>query len=158
MQIQLFEQQSQQLNQQLQLIEQNINELEEINLSLREIEKADSREILANIGKRIYLPVDIKDKNLIVEIGNKNFVKKTIPETREVIKDQIKKLGINKEKIVDELEILQDQANEMMLELETEMKREKGDEHDRHEHNHDHSGHNHEHGHDHDHAGHGHKH
>jgi len=145
MQMQFIEHQSNQLNQQLQLIEQNINELEEIELSLNEIEKIESKEILANIGKRIYIPVDIKDKNLIVEIGNKNFVKKTIPETREIIKDQIKKLINNKENLVEELESLQDKANLMMLEIEKEMKKEKGNKHD---HNHDHS-HNHEHNHEH---------
>ena len=89
MQIQMIEQEAQQLNQQIQLIEQNTIELQDLNKSLDEIEQEESKEILAGLGKGIYLPVKITDKNLIVEVGNKIFVKKTIPETKELIKEQL---------------------------------------------------------------------
>jgi prefoldin alpha subunit len=107
MQLQMIEQEAEQLNKQVELIEQNIAEMQELRESLIEIENKDNKEILANLGKKIYIPVEIKDKNLIVEVGNKTFVKKTIPETREIINKQIERLVIGKSQIAERLEALQ---------------------------------------------------
>jgi len=113
-QMQALEQEADALNQQLQLIEQNLSEIKDLGLSLGEIEKKDNKDILVNIGKRIYLPVEIKDNNLFVEIGKGNFVKKTGSEAREIIEEQIKKLIIGKEEITKRLDELQQEANNLM--------------------------------------------
>ncbi|MFA7707802.1 MAG: prefoldin subunit alpha [Candidatus Pacearchaeota archaeon] len=113
-QMQALEQEADALNQQLQMIEQNLSEIQELKVGLEEIEKKENKEILTNLGKRIYLPVEIKDKNLFVEVGKGNFVKKTIPETKELIEEQIKKLIIGKEDVVRNLDDLQEQANNLM--------------------------------------------
>lgn len=112
--MQALEQEADALNQQLQLIEQNLSEIKDLGLSLGEIEKKDNKDILVNIGKRIYLPVEIKDNNLFVEIGKGNFVKKTGSEAREIIEEQIKKLIIGKEEITKRLDELQQEANNLM--------------------------------------------
>ena len=125
MQIQMLQQEAQELNQQLQLIEQNISEMQELKLSLDEIEKTDKNEILSNIGKRIYLPVEIKDKNLFVEVGKGNFIKKSIPETKQVVDNQIKKLIVGKEDITKKLEELQQEVNNMMQVFIQEQQKEK---------------------------------
>jgi prefoldin alpha subunit len=114
MQIQMMEQEAQQLNQQLQLIEQNVSEMQELELSLEELNKEDSKEILSNLGKGIYIPVEIKDKKLIVEVGKKNFVKKTIPQAKEIITDQLKKLITAKAQTMERLEALQTEINGLM--------------------------------------------
>ena len=74
MQFQLIEQEANQLNSQSELISQNIKELNELKDSLEEINNKESKEILVNIGKKIYLPVEIKKKELVVEVGNKSYV------------------------------------------------------------------------------------
>jgi prefoldin alpha subunit len=122
--IQLIEQESNQLNQQLELIEQNITEFIEINKSLEEIENSNKKEILANLGKRIYISVEIKSKKLIMEVGNKIFVKKSIPETMELINEQVKKLISGKDNIMFQLESLQEKVNQLMEEFEEERKKE----------------------------------
>jgi prefoldin alpha subunit len=114
MQIQMMEQEAQQLNQQLQLIEQNVSEMQELELSLEELNKEDSKELLANLGKGIYIPVEIKDKKLIVEVGKKNFVKKTIPQAKEIITDQLKKLITAKAQTMERLDALQTEINGLM--------------------------------------------
>jgi len=113
-QMQALEQEADTLNQQLQLIEQNLSEIKDLGVSLDEIEKKENKEILVNIGKKIYLPVEIKDNNFFVEIGKGNFVKKTNPEAKKIIKEQIKKLGLGKEEITKRLNELQQQANDLM--------------------------------------------
>jgi len=117
-QIQMMEQEVQQLNKQLQLIEQNISEMQDLKISFNEIENKENKEILTNLGKGIYLPVEIKEKKLIVEVGNKNFVKKTIPQTKEIIEDQLKKLISAKDQILEKLEALQTEITRLMEKLE----------------------------------------
>lgn len=116
MQFQMLEQEANKLAQQLQLIENNLSEIQDIKEGLEEIDKKETKEILANIGKKIYIPVEIKDKNLIIEIGNKKFVKKSIPETRKLIEEQVNKMNHAKQEITNRLEDLQEEANNLMQE------------------------------------------
>ncbi len=123
--VQLIEQEINQLNQQLQLIEENIKEFGELISSLNEIENNKNKDILANLGKRIYLPVEIKDNRLIVDVGKGNFVKKTISETKEIAKNQTEKLIEVKNEIIKRLEILQEEINNLIFEIEKEQKNKK---------------------------------
>jgi len=125
MQIQMMEQEANQLNEQLQLIEQNVSEMQELKASLDEIENSDGKtEILANLGKRIYIPVEIKEKGkdlkLVVEVGRGNFVKKNISETKEVVDGQVDKLIQGKNQIMSRLEELQTMMMRLVGEIEKE--------------------------------------
>jgi len=117
MQMQMMEQEANQLNQQLEIIDQNIKEMQELAESLVELEKDDCKEILTNLGKKIYLPVEVKEKKLIVEVGNKNFVEKSVPETKKVLEEQIKKLMAAKTDIVSKLEDMQVEMQNVMMQL-----------------------------------------
>jgi prefoldin alpha subunit len=117
MQIQMMEQEAQQLNQQLQMIEQSVVEMQDLELSLVDLEKDESKDILANLGKGIYIPVEIKDKKLIVEVGKKNFVKKTIPETKDLITEQLTKLVAAKSQTLERLESLQKEIQQIMTRI-----------------------------------------
>src|SRR3989344_5101430 len=120
MQMSMIENEANQLNSQLQLIEQNKSELDELKLSLEELEKG-SKNILVNLGKRIYLPVEVEDDKLVVYIGNNNFIKKSIPDTKKIIKEQIKKLSIAVEEINSRLHVLQTEVESLMEEVERDM-------------------------------------
>ncbi|MAG02411.1 hypothetical protein CMI42_03670, partial [Candidatus Pacearchaeota archaeon] len=76
MKIQMMEQEVNQLNEQLKIVEQNVGEMNSLKDSLSEIEGENN--MLANLGKKIYVPVEIKDKKLIVDIGNNVLIKKSI--------------------------------------------------------------------------------
>lgn len=115
----MMEQEGQQLNEQLQMIEQSVKEMMELKGSLDEIERGKSNDILANLGKRIYIPVEIKDKNLIVEVGRGNFVKKSIPETQSVIDEQIGRLSEGRGQIMGRLGELQGEMMQMVQSFES---------------------------------------
>lgn len=117
----MIENEANQLNSQLQLIEQNKYELEELKLSIEELEKG-SKNILVNLGKKIYIPVEVEDDKLIVYIGNNNFIKKSIPETKKIIEDQIKKLDAAVEEINNRLHSLQAEIERLMEEVERDNK------------------------------------
>ena len=124
-QFQAIEQEAQQLEQQLQLVEQSLIEMQNLSSSLDELEKTDKKEILANIGRGIYIPAEIKDKTLTVEVGNKVFVKKSIAETKKIIEDQVEKLDSVREQISDRIEDLRKEVNQLMKHEEKEERHEK---------------------------------
>lgn len=100
----MLEQQIQQLQQQLQAIEQGIVEMSSLNTGLDELIGSQNKEILAPIGRGIFAKAKLISEELTVDIGGRNFVKKTIPETKKIIEKQIKKLEEVKEDLNDNLE------------------------------------------------------
>jgi len=117
MRIHLIEKETDNLNEQIRFIDQNIDELRELTESLEVIEEREG-EILVNIGKKVYLPVEIKTKKLIVNVGKNNLVKKNIIETRLIINEQIDSLNESKFTIMNKLEELQKETEELIKKLE----------------------------------------
>ena len=111
-QFQMIEQEAQQLDQQIQLIEQHSSEIQKIKNGLDDLHELKERKILANIGRGIYIPAEITDKKLIVEIGNKKLIKKSIPDAKKLIEEQLSKLEKAKKHIMGRIEELQ---REMMI-------------------------------------------
>lgn len=97
-------QQSQELEQQLEFIEKQINELSDFSKSLSNLSKTSQSEILAPLGKGVFIKSDIKDKKLFVEIGSGVVIRKTPEETSEVITSQISKLNELKAHISSQLD------------------------------------------------------
>ena len=114
MQLQILGQEAQELEKQLQTIDQHISDLTNLSNGLSELEKSEEKEIYANIGKGIFIPAEIKGKELIVEVGNKNLVKKTIPETKEIIQNEMEKLINAKSEIMNRVEMLQAEMQKVM--------------------------------------------
>ncbi len=117
MRIQMMEQETNQLNEQLKVVDQNVAEMNDLKASLEEIESNDNKEIMANLGKRIFLPVDIRDKNLIVEVGKGNFVKKSVSDTKKIVDEESDKLMDAKNQIMGRLDELQNEMNKMIMEF-----------------------------------------
>src|SRR3972149_5505795 len=88
----MFEQQLQQLQQQLHAVENGIAELQSLHLGLDELPGSVDKDIRARIGRGIYAKAKITSEELIVNVGENNFVNKSIPETKKMIEEQISKL------------------------------------------------------------------
>ena len=88
----MFEQQIQQIQQQVQAVEQGIVEMNSLNFGLDELVGKEGNEILAPIGRGIFVKSKLISEELTVDIGGGNFVKKTIPDTKKIIEEQIRKL------------------------------------------------------------------
>ena len=104
----MFEQPIQQLQQQLEAINQGIIELDSLKNGLDNLIDSEGKEIFAQIGKGIFAKAKLISEDLIMDVGGKNFVKKSIPQTQDVIKEQIKKL----EEVKIELNKNMDDTNE----------------------------------------------
>lgn len=123
--LQVIGQEVEQLNSHVQTIEQNISEMTELKESIEEIGKKENQEILINIGKKIFIPVKVMNNNLIVDIGNKNLIKKSAPETRKIIEYQIEKLNETKDQILTRLKDLESEMDFLVKEYSKEHKEHK---------------------------------
>ncbi len=118
----IFEKQIMQIQEQLQAVDRAMMEMGQINLGLDEIsgEKANGKEILAPIGRGIFVEAKLASEELMVDVGGANFIKKTIPETKEIIEEQIGKLGEMKNQLEGELEKINEEITESMSKVQGE--------------------------------------
>jgi len=119
----MFEQQIQQLQQQIQAVEQGLVEMESLNLGLSELVGSVGKEIFAPIGRGIFVKAKLVSEDLIVDVGEKKFVKKNIPKTKELIEEQIEKLKEVKKELEENLEKVSEEIQEVMEEEQKKNKR-----------------------------------
>jgi prefoldin alpha subunit len=117
MKFQMFEQQAQQLQQQLQAVTEGVVELGQLNLGLDDLKGGKGKEIMAPYGRGIFVKAKLLEEELTVDIGNKNFVKKNVDETKKTIQDQIKKLEEMKAQLEGSLEKLGAEMQTMIMEV-----------------------------------------
>lgn len=112
----VFEQHIKQLHQQLQLIEKNIIDLNSLDFGIDEIKGSVGKEILGQLGRGIFVKANITSEDLVVDVGNKNFVKKSISDTKKIIKEQIEKLHQIEKELKDKLKEINEEMTELVLE------------------------------------------
>jgi prefoldin alpha subunit len=100
----MFEQQIQQLQQQIQAVEQGIIEMNTLSVGLDELKGSKGKEIMAPIGRGIFAKTKLVSEELTVDVGGGNFVKKSIPNTKKIIEEQVNKLKDVKKTLNDNLE------------------------------------------------------
>ena len=91
MKFQMFEQKIQQTQQQMQIVEQALIDLNSINLGLNDLKGAEGKEIMAPLGKGIFVKTKLLSEELTVDVGDRTFVGKSIKETQNMIQEQITK-------------------------------------------------------------------
>lgn len=100
----ILEQQARQIQQQLEMLDQQIIELQLLRMNLDDLKKAEVKdEILASIGRNIFIKTALQSKELLVDIGAKTVVKKGIDEIKELIDKDVSSLSTTREKIMEEL-------------------------------------------------------
>lgn len=87
-----YEQQINHLQKQLQAIEEGLIDLSQLSLGLEELKGKNGKEILASVGRGIFVRAQLLSEELTVDVGEKTFLKKDIASTRELIGKQIDKL------------------------------------------------------------------
>ncbi|MFH1307882.1 MAG: prefoldin subunit alpha [archaeon] len=100
-QLSLLEQQSQEIEKQIQLIDHQINELQNLSISLDKFN--GEGEILAPFGKGIFVKSEVKDKKLFMNIGSGIVVKKTPKEAVEIVENQVDKLSAAKSELLEDM-------------------------------------------------------
>jgi prefoldin alpha subunit len=114
--LQMFEQQIKQVQEQMQAVEQGIVDMTDLALGLEDMQGKKGEEILASVGKGIFVRTKLLSEELTVDVGGKNFVKKKIPDTVKVIRDQIKKLEKAKENLESQMDEIKSELEKTMAE------------------------------------------
>lgn len=110
----LFEQQMQNIQQQLQAVEKALDDMNTLSLGLEELKGAEGKEIFAPIGRGIFAKAKLLSEELIVDIGGKNFIKKSIPDTKKIIQEQMQKLEEVRDELNKTLEEVNKQLNKVL--------------------------------------------
>jgi prefoldin alpha subunit len=101
----MLENQSQEMEQRLNLVAQQIMELQEAKSNLIFLRDSKEKETLSSLGKGIHLSTEIKDKKLFIEVGSGILVRKTPDQIIEVIDSQVKRLSEVRAQIETQLSI-----------------------------------------------------
>lgn len=112
----MFEQQIRLIQEQLQAVEQAIIELKSLNMGLDELIGKTNSEIMSPVGRGIYAKAKLISEELLVDIGNKNLVKKTIPETKKIVEEQTSKLETIKSELEEEMEKINTELTNVFME------------------------------------------
>lgn len=110
-----YEQQIRQLQQQLQSVEQALKDMNNIDIGLQELKGREGNEILAPVGKGIYAKAKLLSEELTVDIGGKNYIKKSIPDTRRIMQEQIDKLKQVQKELNDNLEEINNELTQTFM-------------------------------------------
>jgi len=113
----MFEKQIGELQQQIEAVERAIVDLSSLNFGLDDLVGSKGKEIFAPFGKGIFVKAKLVSEELNVDVGNGNLVKKSIPETKELLSEQIKKLQQVKEELETNLNELGEEVTGMMNNL-----------------------------------------
>lgn len=100
----MLEQKSEEIKQQIEAVESQISELESLKLSLKKIDKSKGKEMLASLGRGIFLKTKVEDDKLFVNVGSKIVVKKTPSETIEIIDAQTNEMENIKRNLLGAIE------------------------------------------------------
>lgn len=98
-----FEKKIEYVDSQLRAVEDGINEMNSLANGLSELVGKKDEEIFAPIGRGIFMKAKIISEELLVDVGEKNFIKKNIPETKEIVEEQIKKLKEIREELLNQM-------------------------------------------------------
>lgn len=110
----MMQQEAEKLQEQVGIINQQVAEFEVLKLSLSNI--GENKEILANLGKGVFVKSEIKDKELFVSIGEGVVVRKNVDEAYKIIDKQIAELGELKKNILHEVEKINSNLQELLEE------------------------------------------
>lgn len=104
------------IQEQLRSVEQALSDMSTISSGLEDLKGKKDKEIMAQIGSGIYVKAKLLSEEVIVDIGGRNFVEKTIDETKGMIKEQNDKMKEVKQDLEGELENINQEITKTMQE------------------------------------------
>ena len=99
MKMQMLGQEAEKIDQQIQAIDQQITEMNAVKESITNLEsnKNKDREILANLGKGVFVKAELKGNDFFVNVGKEVLLKKNGKDLIKIFDEQITRLNSGKE-------------------------------------------------------------
>lgn len=117
MEAQELERYAGELDQHQAYLDKQLVELAKFSEDVKVLEKTKEKEIHSPLGKGVYIPAQITDTKLLVEVGAGVLVKKTPAELDLVLRDQMTRLSESKAQVSSQLELVTQRLQEIMSEL-----------------------------------------
>ncbi len=124
----MLEERAKQTEQQLTILNQQIMELQNMSLNLDKLKKSKGKEILANLGRNIFVKTKLVDDNPIVDVGSKVLVKKTTAETKKLIEEQVIEADKLKQQLLEAMASINQELEKLMIEIQTGREKSQGEE------------------------------
>ncbi len=105
---------SREIEERLNLVEQQTGELKSFEESLDSLDKSNQDDILAPLGKGVFLPAKIKDKMLFISVGAGIFIRKSPAAAKKIVKEQIEGMASIKEELYGRMEALQREMQDIV--------------------------------------------
>jgi|SRR3989344_7154697 len=108
---------SEETESQLSFVNEQIADLKNFKQNLLELSKSQTEEILAPLGRGVYVKSKITDNRLFVEAGAGVVVRKTPIEAVKVIEDQIQKFSQASIHLLEQLENYKQSFGQLLAEF-----------------------------------------
>jgi len=102
----------------LKIVEQQILELKSFENNLGELENNKNKEVLASLGKGVFIKADLKEEDLFVEVGSGILVKKSLGDSKKIAEQQTKKLLEMKNQLLSENESISEKMKTALEKIE----------------------------------------
>ncbi|MBX4196828.1 prefoldin subunit alpha [Candidatus Pacearchaeota archaeon] len=113
-----IEQHAKETEQNLELVRQQIVELQAFTEHLHAISTSSEKEMLASLGKGVYVKSSLQEKKLFVEVGAGVIVRKTPEEAKKVIESQITRLNDIKVQLSTQLDFYTQHLQDLIRQIE----------------------------------------
>ena len=114
-----LEERAKQIEQNIQIVEENSIDLEKLKLGIEEIKDSKGKEILASIGRGIFVKARLEGDEFLTDVGGRNFVKKDINDIQGLISENVDKLKEIKVELFRELEDLNGELQDTLESVES---------------------------------------
>lgn len=103
-QLSLLEQRSEEVRQQIETVEEQAKEMDALKSSLEALDKNKNGEVLANLGRGIFVKTQVGDDQVFLNVGSKTFIRKSFKDAAEIVEKQVSELGEIKHHLMHSLE------------------------------------------------------
>ncbi len=114
-----FERQIIHLQDQLSVLNQAIEDMKSVSEGIVNLKGSIGKDIMAPIGRGIFVKAKLSSESLIVDLGAGNFVEKSIDQARELIKQQQIKIEKTRLQTQKDLEKINQQITETMKQFQS---------------------------------------
>ena len=116
----ILQEEARRLQEQVQLVNQETADLEIVKTGVDKLGKEKSEEILAPVGKGIFIKSKPLEKELFVNVGKGIMLKKTPKDAIKIIDKQIKQLQDLKQMLINEIEKINTELQEVIIQAQKE--------------------------------------
>ncbi|MEK6899444.1 MAG: prefoldin subunit alpha [Nanoarchaeota archaeon] len=109
--------QSRMIEEQLAQVSEQLGNLELFKENINKFESSNDKEIFASLGRGVFFSAEIKDKEFLVDVGAGILVRKNASQAKEIVDNQIKRLGEIGENLRNMLDNLAQELEEFAREI-----------------------------------------